>query len=184
MAEHPTLLYQMQVCAQFWPSSVMGYAPYPQFLSLRSVCPGLSLSSQVVNFAVNGGSTRISKPQGVQVQFRVVGCQEWEYTEVRRQSQVLIPMVEFFFRGRLITFFDEIARAMGFLEPQSHFLSVPPRDWTIENNIAMDSREQIRISIVDFAVIVQSQNWGGGGGRGAMKLPEVWRQLAQGKYPE
>ena len=42
--------------------------------------------------AVNGGSTRISKPQGVQVQFRVVGCQEWEYTEVRRQSQVLIPV--------------------------------------------------------------------------------------------
>jgi hypothetical protein len=43
--------------------------------------------------AVNGGSTRISKPQEVQVQFRVVGCQEWEYTEVRRQSQVLIPVI-------------------------------------------------------------------------------------------
>ena len=43
--------------------------------------------------AVNGGSTRISKSQGVQVQFRLVGCQEWEYTEVRRQSQVLIPVI-------------------------------------------------------------------------------------------
>ena len=44
-------------------------------------------------FAVNGGSTRISKPQGVQIQFRLVGCLEWEWTEVRRQSQVLIPVI-------------------------------------------------------------------------------------------
>jgi hypothetical protein len=52
-------------------------------------------------------------------------------------------MVEFFFRGRLITFFVESARAMGFLGPQSHFLSVPPRDGTIENTIAMGRGGQI-----------------------------------------
>eukprot|EP00956_Cyclotella_meneghiniana_P021182 scaffold38199_cov54-Cyclotella_meneghiniana.AAC.1 len=40
---------------------------------------------------------------------------------------------------------------------------------------------QFRISIIDFIAIVQSQNWGGGGGRGAM-----WRrrQLAQFGYPK
>ena len=93
-------------------------------------------------------------------------------------------MVEFFFRGRLITFFDESARAMGFLEPQSHFLSVPQATEPLKITLQWIAGDKTRISIVDFAVIVQSQNWGGGGGRGAMKLPEVWRQLAQGKYPE
>jgi hypothetical protein len=44
-------------------------------------------------FAVNGGSARISKPQGVEVQFRLVGCREWEYTDVRRQSQVLKQVI-------------------------------------------------------------------------------------------
>eukprot|EP00956_Cyclotella_meneghiniana_P005573 scaffold7169_cov76-Cyclotella_meneghiniana.AAC.5 len=39
---------------------------------------------------------------------------------------------------------------------------------------------QFRISIIDFIAIVQSQNWGGGGGRGAMKRR---RQLAQFGYP-
>jgi hypothetical protein len=33
--------------------------------------------------------------------------------------------------------------------------------------------DKFRISIVDFAVIVQSQNWGGGGGRGAMRGDEA-----------
>jgi hypothetical protein len=44
-------------------------------------------------FAVSGGSTRITKPQGVEVQFRPVGCREWEYTDVRQQSQVLNQVI-------------------------------------------------------------------------------------------
>ena len=51
------------------------------------------LTRKISAFAVNGGSTRNSKPHGVEIQFRLVGHQEWEWTEVRRQSQVLSPVI-------------------------------------------------------------------------------------------
>ena len=60
---------------------------------------------------------------------------------MRRQSQVLIPVIcedpamKLGGRHGGVLFslladhvFDESALAMGFLEPQSHFLSVSPRD--------------------------------------------------------
>jgi hypothetical protein len=44
------------------------------------------------------------------------------------------------------------------LMPQSHFLSVLPRDWGIETTIAKDARVQIRNDIIEFIAMVQSQN--------------------------
>jgi hypothetical protein len=41
------------------------------------------------------------------------------------------------------------------------------------------------IMLVPFSsVIVQSQNWGWGDGRGAMKPLEIWQQLVQIGYPK
>jgi hypothetical protein len=57
--------------------------------------------------------------------------------------------------------FCALASARPVLMPQSHFLSVPPRDLGIETTIAKDARVQIRNNIVEFIAMVQSQNWGG-----------------------
>jgi hypothetical protein len=76
--------------------------------------------------------------------------------------------------------FCALASARPVLMPQSHFLSVPPRDWGIETTIANDARVQIRNNIVEFIAMVQSQNWGG-------RVDESlfsWQQLAQFGYPK
>jgi hypothetical protein len=77
--------------------------------------------------------------------------------------------------------FCALASARPVLMPQSHFLSVPPRDWGIETTISKDARVQIRNDIVEFIAMVQSQNnWGG-------RVDETlfsWRQLAQFGYPK
>ncbi len=63
------------------------------------------------------------------------------------------------------------------LMPQSHSLSVLPRDWGIETTIAKDAQVQIRNDIVEFIAMVQSQNWKGRVDESLFLLGGNWHSL-------
>ena len=69
------------------------------------------------------------------------------------------------------------ASARPVLMPQSHFLSVPPRDCGIETTIAKDARVWIRNNIAGFIAFIQSQNWRGRVDESLFCLGGNWHSL-------
>eukprot|EP00956_Cyclotella_meneghiniana_P039009 scaffold163983_cov23-Cyclotella_meneghiniana.AAC.1 len=93
----------------------------------------------------------------------------------------VMVMIVVVFVMRRSTFLVSEHMRWGFWCPSYIFYVFPHATESLKQPLQWVVGDQFRICIVHFAMMVQSQNWGGGGGRGAMKRR---RQLAQFMYPK